>query len=166
MMTETEFAAIVGRTKKIVLAAVRKHLPARFYHAIDDVVQETYLRGYRHLAGGRFRNESTVESWLYAIARNESLRMNKKLAREEEKAERAAGLQMSYATDPGYREDDMDLGALFDRLPEKFRAVMVLKAQGISEKEIARQLRINTGTVKSRFSRGKELLQKGSGEVI
>ena len=87
-MTEEEFAAIVGRTKKIVLSAVRKHLAARFSYVIDDVAQETYLRGYRHLAGSWFRNESSIESWLYAIARNESLRMNKKLVREEEKAEK------------------------------------------------------------------------------
>jgi RNA polymerase sigma-70 factor (ECF subfamily) len=164
-MTELEFAAIVGRTKKIVLTAVRKHLAARFSYAIDDVAQETYLRGYRHLAGGRFRNESSIESWLYAIARNESLRMNKKLAREEEKAEKAAERLNEHPHEWFSRDDTEYLGRLIDRLPEKYREVMVLKGQGMTEHEIAGRLGINTGTVKSRFSRGKEMLQKISGEV-
>jgi RNA polymerase sigma-70 factor (ECF subfamily) len=165
-MTEIEFAAIVGRTKKIVLSAVRKHLAARFSYAIDDVAQETYLRGYRHLAGGRFRNESSIESWLYAIARNESLRMNKKLAREEEKAEKAAERLNEHPHEALSRDDTEYLDRLIDRLPEKYREVMVLKGQGMTEHEIAGRLGIHTGTVKSRFSRGKEMLQKISGEVI
>jgi DNA-directed RNA polymerase specialized sigma24 family protein len=43
---------------------------------------------------------------------------------------------------------------------------MTLKVRGMTELEIANQLGINTGTVKSRFARGKEMLQKISGEVI
>jgi RNA polymerase sigma-70 factor (ECF subfamily) len=164
-MTELEFAAIVGRTKKIVLAAVRKHLAVRFSFAIDDVVQETYLRGYRHLAGGRFREESSVESWLYAIARNESLRMNKKLMREEDKTRKAAE-DRELSMSAGLAADEViSLELLIGRLPEKYRAVMTLKARGLSEKDIADTLGITTGTVKSRFSRGKEMLQKLSGEV-
>ncbi|MBN1495966.1 MAG: sigma-70 family RNA polymerase sigma factor [Spirochaetes bacterium] len=165
-MTDTEFAAIVGRTKRIVLSAVRKHLAARFSYAIDDVVQETYLRGYRHLAGGLFRNESSVESWLYTIARNESLRMNKKLAREEEKAEKAAARQREAEPVRFTPEDAALLDGLLARLPEKYRDVMALKSQGMPEEEIALRLGISKGTVKSRFSRGKEMLQRLSGEAV
>jgi RNA polymerase sigma-70 factor, ECF subfamily len=164
-MTEIEFTAIVGRTKKTVLSAVRKHLAARFFHAIDDVVQETYLRGYRHLAGGKFRNESSLGTWLYAIARNESLRMNNRLAREEAKAVKEADRWMSLETERTYADDMISLGLLLDRLPAKYREVVALKSEGYTEQEIAERLKINTGTVKSRFSRGKELLQKLSGEV-
>ncbi len=165
-MTDTEFAAIVGKTKKIVLSAVRKHLAARFSYAIDDVVQEAYLRGYRHLAGGLFRNESSVESWLYAIARNESFRMNKKLEREEVKAEKAAERQREYDPGPFSPDDAARLEGLIGRLPDKYREVMALKARGMHEDEIAGALGITRGTVKSRFSRGKEMLQKLSGEEI
>jgi RNA polymerase sigma-70 factor (ECF subfamily) len=165
-MTEAEFAAIVGRTKKIVLSAVRKHLAARFSYAIDDVAQETYLRGYRHLTGGWFRNESAIESWLYAIARNESLRMNKKLMREEEKAEKAAQQLNENPHEDLLRVNKENLDSLISGLPEKYRNVMTLKIRGKTENEIARQLGINTGTVKSRFARGKEMLQKIAGEVI
>jgi DNA-directed RNA polymerase specialized sigma24 family protein len=60
-MTEREFADIVGRTKKVVLSAIEKNLASRFYHSIDDVVQETYLRAYSSLTKGKFRGESSLE---------------------------------------------------------------------------------------------------------
>lgn len=164
-MTEQDFAAIVGMTKKTVLSAVHKHLAARFSHAIDDVVQETYLRGYRHLAGGKFRNDSSLGTWLYAIARNESLRMNNRLAREEVKAVKEADRWMSLETGRSSPDDAIGLDLLLERLPDKYREVVALKSQGYSEREIAGRLKITAGTVKSRFSRGKELLQKLSGEV-
>src|SRR6185295_731328 len=87
-MTEEEFSTIVDNTKAIVLSAVEKNLFARFYHAIDDVVQETYLRGFRGLQKKQFEGRSALSTWLYAIARNESLRMNEKLMREERKTEK------------------------------------------------------------------------------
>ncbi|MBP6993576.1 MAG: sigma-70 family RNA polymerase sigma factor, partial [Spirochaetes bacterium] len=135
-MTEIEFTAIVGRTKKTVLSAVRKHLAARFFHAIDDVVQETYLRGYRHLAGGKFRNESSLETWLYAIARNESLRMNNRLAREEAKAVKEADRWMSLETERASSDEVISLGLLLERLPAKYREVVTLKSEGYTEQEI------------------------------
>jgi RNA polymerase sigma-70 factor, ECF subfamily len=164
-VNEIEFASIVGTTKRTVLKAVRKHLAARFSHATDDVVQETYMRGYRHLSSGKFRNESSIESWLYTIARNESLRMNRKLVREEEKAEKSAE-QLTYRPEQIFYEEHINLGKLIDRLPEIYRQVVMLKVQGLSEVEIASQLKINEGTVKSRFFRGKELLQKLTEEAV
>ena len=63
-------------------------------------------------------------------------------------------------------DEAITLDLLIGRLPDKYRAVMALKARGLSEKDIADTLGITTGTVKSRFSRGKEMLQKLSGEVV
>ncbi|HEY1405165.1 MAG TPA: hypothetical protein VF857_01020, partial [Spirochaetota bacterium] len=67
-MDDKEFAIIVRKTKKVVLSSIGRHLPARFSHAIDDIAQESYIRAYRSLVKGAFRNESSLETWLYAIA--------------------------------------------------------------------------------------------------
>jgi hypothetical protein len=57
-MNEREFAKIVAETKGIVLSAIEKHLDFRFSHAIDDVVQESYLRAKKSLVKGAFTEES------------------------------------------------------------------------------------------------------------
>jgi RNA polymerase sigma-70 factor (ECF subfamily) len=164
-MTEREFGEIVRETKGVVLSAVEKHLAVRFYESIDDVVQETYLRAYRALSKNSFRHDSALSTWLYAIARNESLRMGERLSREEEKGERvraAAGHREADDFTRGILDDD-EIGRMKESirgLPEKFRAVLDLAASGHSESEIAERLSIRPGTVKSRLSRGREMLAR------
>lgn len=163
MMTETEFAHIVHETKGVVLSSIEKHLAARHFHAIDDVVQETYLRAYNSLTRNKFRGDSTITSWLYTIARNESFRMNDKLAREEEKFQKAMNEMIEKNRTNDQDNNDMEIEELIEsitRLPEKYRSVLKLISQGYSEKEIARHLSIKKGTVKSRASRGRDLLKK------
>jgi RNA polymerase sigma-70 factor (ECF subfamily) len=160
-MNEKDFSLIVNRTKKVVLSAIREHLPLRFYHAIDDIVQETYLRGYRNLVKGGFRNESALETWLYAIARNETFRASARLLREEQKAEKAAGAEMLH-----FDESDLETGLLSDaaqlieKLSAPHRDVFRLMLQGKNEREISTSLGIPPGTVKSRISRGRVELRK------
>jgi len=159
-MNEREFAEIVKRTKKTVLYAIEKNMASRFYHAIDDVAQETYIRAYRGLEKNSFRGDSSIETWLYKIARNESLRMNQKLAREEEKAKKASEYsdlpltQEPESGDTAYLHDHMNL------LPEKYRSVLTLISQGFNINDISQKLGIRPGTVKSRTSRGKKIIHE------
>lgn len=54
-----------------------------------------------------------------------------------------------------------DIERALDALPEAFRIVVVLaEVQGFSYQEIAEMLEIPVGTVRSRLSRGRSLLQK------
>jgi len=162
-MDDKEFAGIVNSTKPIVLSAVKKYVAAQYYHSIDDIVQETYIRAYRSLIKDSFRGESSMETWLYTIARNESLRMMKKLNREEIKIRKKA--QKMDDINSGKEDDDIDVKRIdlkrtIGDLPGKYRGVMDLVSQGLSEKEIADELSLKRGTVKSRIFRGKFLLQR------
>lgn len=157
-MTQKEFATIVGQTKAVVLQAVRKHLAAQFYDEIDDVVQETYIRAYRSLVAGKFKEESSLETWLYRIAANEAKRMTQKMLREENKRKR-----LSHSIDintPEVHYTDLSLKHVIEKLPEKYKDVLKLKALGHDENEIAGTLGIPKGTVKSRLSRSKLILYK------
>ena len=161
-MTETEFADIIKSTKNIVLSAVQNHLPERYYHAIDDVVQETYIRAYSSLKKNKFREDSSIGTWLYAIAKNESFRMDKKLAREENKFQRSVEeIKLNNFNKENETKDDiLDLYSKIEILPEKYRNVMELAVIGMSVRQIADKLEIKIGTVKSRASRARWMLQK------
>ena len=168
-MTEKEFSDIINSTKGVVLTAIRKNIDEKFYNSIDDIVQDTYIRAYRSLVKNKFKGESSIETWLYAIARNETLRMNKKLSREEEKFRKMiAGMEeKNSAAGDNYAVDHniIDLHDSIDRLPFIYGDVMRLLLNGFSEKQIAKQLDIKPGTVKSRASRGRDMLQKMLKEI-
>ncbi len=161
-MKDKEFAEIVNSTKAVVLSAVQRYLHRDFYHAIDDVVQETYLRAYRSLVRNKFENRSTLETWLYTIAKNEALRSAKKLAREEDK--KLAVLKSDKFKIADNDDDSFpvteSIANMIESLPEKYRSVFDLIRLGFSEKEIAERLSISRGTVKSRTSRGREILSR------
>jgi len=156
-MTEREFADIVNRTKRIVLSAIEKNLSPRFYHAIDDVAQETYIRAYRSLEKNSFRGDSKIETWLYKIAKNESLRINQRLVREEEKVKKASE-ERAIAQQNLIQEEGPSIQEHLVMLPEKYRSVLTLVSQGFNINDISQKLGIRPGTVKSRASRGKKII--------
>jgi RNA polymerase sigma-70 factor (ECF subfamily) len=162
-MKEQDFTVIVNETKNVVLKAIGENLANEYYHAIDDVVQETYLRAYKSLSQNKFKGDSLVSTWLYTIARNESLRMNGKLNREKEKAKKSQEAfileQAKNNTEKESEEDKSKLYNLISKLPEKYRSVMELVVQGRPIKNISQELNIKSGTVKSRTKRGRDLLQ-------
>ena len=161
-MNEKEFAAIVKDTKKTVLSAIGKNMAPRFYHAIDDVVQETYIRAYRALEGNSFKGDSSIATWIYTIARNESIRMNKKLLREEEKSIKAKTI-FDERESGDYSQDSENTEYLHEHislLPEKYRDVLFLSYKGFNISDISQKLGIPSGTVKSRSARGKKMILK------
>ena len=161
-MNEREFAIVVKDTKSVVLAAIEKNLIAAYYYFIDDVAQETYLRAYRALSKGNFKGDSSLSTWLYAIARNEAKRMNLKLLKEEIKTKRKAEKEFQ-KVNLKMDKTDIDILALNDginSLPNKYKEVLLFVKDGYSIEEISLELGINSGTVKSRISRGKEILRK------
>lgn len=161
-MTEKEFTRFVEETKGIVLAAVRRYLPFELHHAIDDVVQESYLRIYRNLHKTHFAEPSSKNNWVYTIAKNESLRMADRSSRDTMKVKKFIE---SLDSDSGRVMDSMTEEVIIIRevisgLPEKYRMVFELLVLGFSEKQISEKLALKQGTIKSRIHRGRELINR------
>jgi len=160
-MTDREFAEIINSTKGIVLSAIGKNLNGNYAHAIDDVVQETYLRAYRSLVKKKFKGDSSLNTWLYSIAKNESRRMNMRLSREEDKFDKKVEhIELFPREQETFNHEIYDLRESIAALPQKYRSVLELVARGFSVQDISKKLNIRAGTVKSRTSRGKDMLQK------
>lgn len=113
----------------------------------EDVVQETWVRAVKQL--GKFRWESSLRTWLTAIALNLSREVLRKRGRD-----RTEELMPDHAPParPGREAERLDLESAIARLPAGYRTVLVLHdIEGFTHEEISRQLAIAVGTSKSQL---------------
>lgn len=157
-MTEKEFAEIVAGTKKAVLGAIRSSLHFELKDHIDDVAQETYIKIYKFIQkkGVRSLRPDSLSSWAYVIARNESIRMNDKYKSEIRKQNAMGEKILSVQKEPQAERPEIP----FEKLSEPFRQTLRLFVNGLSHDEIARQLKVRPGTVRSRLNRAKQQLKQ------
>lgn len=141
----------------------------------EDIVQETFLRAYHGLE--KFRGESSLKTWLYAIALNRARARHGTLARMREffvTSRRGAPDEEPYsaiddAVDTAAtpeenamtRQRRMRLRGAIQSLPPEFRTAVILRdLEGLSYQEVAEVLSIPIGTVRSRIARGRSILKE------
>ena len=154
---EAAFEALVWRHGATVLGTCRRVL--RNEQDAEDAFQAAFLALARK--AGSVRRRGSLGPWLYRVAFRVAVR-----AREHTSAERArALLPESLITTP--RPDEVEqrelrhiLEAEIQRLPSKYRAVVVLRLlEGRSTAETATALDCPAGTVLSRLSWARRRLQ-------
>jgi RNA polymerase sigma-70 factor (ECF subfamily) len=150
-------------------------LAARLVGPMDaeDVVQETFLRAWHGLE--RFRGESSLKTWLYAIALNRARARHGRLARlkavftQGRTKEDDPFASLDDAADPALSPEENTLITERRRrlrealrtLPDEFRTAVVLRdLEGLSYEEVAGVLGVPLGTVRSRLARGRALLKE------
>ncbi|TGK49650.1 RNA polymerase sigma factor [Leptospira bouyouniensis] len=162
-MVTFDFETVVKETKYLVLKTIGETLIDRFDDATEDVVQEVYFRVFKSLEKGGFDGRSKISTWIYTIAKNESLRMNEKRLREEEKAKRFLQKNKSdlfqVEDNNSFLNEDW-IESMLQGIPEVYRNTLRLYLSGKSMEEIAIELHIKQGTVKSRLFRTKEWIRK------
>lgn len=141
----------------------------------EDLVQETFLRGYRGFGG--FEQGSNLRAWLYRILTNTFINQYRSRQRRPDETDmgeqedlflfrRLGGLEAVRANRSAEDElmdffTDSEVKEALDDLPENFRIpVLLADVDGFSYKEIAEMLDIPIGTVMSRLHRGRKALQK------
>jgi RNA polymerase sigma-70 factor, ECF subfamily len=136
-------------------------------HDANDVVQEAYLRAMRHFGG--FRGER-ARPWLLQIVRHTCYSWLKENRPAEVAASDEADEAWLNTASPADDEppnlvqrkaDREQINRAIAALPVAFREVLVLREmEDLSYKEIARIADIPLGTVMSRLSRARSLLQQ------
>lgn len=95
----------------------------------EDIIQEVFIRVFRHLE--QFREESSLATWIYKIATNESLRFLKKRRAEVVSAEEIQEELLEKLNTSDYVDYDNELAVKFQtavlKLPEKQRIVFNLR---------------------------------------
>ncbi len=137
-----------------------------------DLVQETFFKAYKFFH--QFQEGTSIKAWLYKILKNTYINYYRKRVREPE--------IVNYETVEPFidliKDDNNDIANLeennlfkkflsdevtsaLNELPDDFKIVVLLSdLEGFSYKEIADVMNCPVGTVRSRLSRGRRMLQK------
>jgi RNA polymerase sigma-70 factor, ECF subfamily len=160
------FGELVQRYQNRLLSFVYRTTGDR--ERAEDLVQETFIRVYRHLH--RFDQAKKFSTWIYTIASNLAKNELRNRSRnplvlfQTLMRNRDADARPLEWEDNTYRPDDLFrkrhlkslVDAAVEELPEHHRRVFVLREmEGKTYEEIAEITATNLGTVKSRLNRAR-----------
>lgn len=133
----------------------------------EDVAQEVFVTVYQSLPA--FRNQSSVNTWIYRIAINKSLNLVRKKKRwkffvdfedffrskQENNFKAPEGNQLEYS------EEKRLLHQAIDQLPEKQRIAFILfKYEELPQKHVAEIMNCSIAAIEALIFRAKQNLQK------
>ncbi len=163
--------------ERVALPQLSRLYTSAFYLTQDkaeaeDLVQETYLRAFRFF--DKFETGTNVRAWLLSILRNVFINRYRQKRREPTNMEweRIDGVYDSMVEQGenmcrGNPEHqfvsqmmDDEVEAALKGLPEEFRtAIVLVNIEELSYQETAQVMECPVGTVRSRVSRGRRMLQ-------
>jgi RNA polymerase sigma-70 factor (ECF subfamily) len=132
--------------------------------AIDDLVQETYLRAWRGLS--QFQKTSRFSTWLFRIAVNvtQTWRKSRRPILTLLESDEKAGANSSDISDRALLEA---YERALDRLPPDLKATFVLhESEGLSYRDVAETLQCPIGTVMSRLHRARARILEEIGDQL
>ena len=169
---ETLMGRHSARVYRVAFGITRNHSEA------EEVVQDVFLTLYRKI--DMFEGRAALGTWLYRVAANAAL-----IKRRGKRVELETSLEDCLPTfrDDGHRDGDRALlmadwsatpeslllsgearavlGQALDRLPEHYRALLVLRdVEELSNEEVAEILGESVSSVKSRLHRARMALRE------
>lgn len=153
------FGALVARHQAHVFRLA--HLLTRSRDEAEDVLQQTFLSGWRALR--TFRGDASVKTWLLTIARNAALARREQVSREplDPTPVEELGLRAGWGG-PSPEEQAMSaertalFGHALERLSDEDREILTLRdLEGLSGEETASVLGVSLAAMKSRLHRAR-----------
>ncbi len=142
-----------------------------------DILQETFLGMLRSIK--EFRGESKFTTWLYRIASNACLKKRRRGVFEPEPEQELSLDELMPRAGPDGRKPEIadwsqdaerallrgelsgQMEAAIDRLPKKYKIVLVLRdVEGFSAEETAEMLKLSVPAVKSRLHRARVFIRR------
>lgn len=163
-----EFAKLVELYSEKIYALALRMLNNQ--QDAEDVLQETFLKAYKALPG--FEGKSTLSTWLYRIAVNESLMLIRKhrpekflIPEDKEDENEETPEIVDWCCLPEKELVDAEtrkkLAEASDQLSPNLKAVFLLRdLEGLSVKETAEVLNVSESVVKTRLLRARMRLRQ------
>lgn len=162
-------AVLMARIRPLLLSAI--HTWTREPHAVEDAIQETYLRALQGLPG--FRGDSKVSTWLYGIAYNVARNHQRRTSRLvtgadehvlDQRASPGTGGEAA-CCDPEQTAIRQERRAMLHealaKLPVHYRQVIELRdLQELSGQESAARIGITPANVRVRLHRARKRLAR------
>lgn len=158
---ERAFEAITTQYGDLLYRQIRAI--TRNHEYTNDVLQNVFIKVFQNLAN--FKGESSLYTWLYRIARNETLNFLEKEKRrvgvdlDEPVMEIIAG----HNSLDGISEDNISvwLQQAIDELPEKQAIVFQLKYfEDLKYGEISKRLNTSEGALKANYHHARQKIEE------
>lgn len=141
------------------------------HNQAEDIVQETFLTLYTHLA--QIDPPEKLRPYLFRVARNRCYDLLRRQGRYEQLSLDEEPVQVRVSFSQGDQSTPppdevthwlllhLEVQEAIDNLPENQRQALILYAEeGLSYAEIAEVMEVNIGTVKSRLHHAKKTLRR------
>lgn len=161
---------LVLRYQRPVFHLLSRMLHGRITHlAVEDLAQETFLKVFRALSGFDRHGPARLSTWILTIATNlaiDELRRRRLPTDALSPADETAVSTQRTDADAERRRLADVLRRAIDELQPEYRAAFLLREyHEFDYAEIASNLQIDLGTVKSRLSRARAALRRALEEV-
>ena len=159
--SDVAFEALVRRHQEFALAVAYKYLGNE--SAARDAAQAAFVEVFRKTA--RYRAQGKFRGYFYRVVLNQC-RMQSRRKRYQSALQEASRAQAATSATRGQHElhslEQQELvDTLLRRLPTRLKTVVILRyAGGLSLAEIAENLKIPVGTVKSRLFTGIDRMRR------
>jgi len=125
----------------------------------DDLVQDTLSRA---LVKEQFWQPGTnLGAWLFTIMHNQNVNNVQRAVRESGMVDMEISATLPATTDPTASRQMFELERALAQLPlEQRQVILLVGLEGMSYEDAAGILSVPVGTVRSRLSRGRDILRK------
>jgi RNA polymerase sigma-70 factor (ECF subfamily) len=138
-------------------------------HDGEEVIQESFLLLFRHLQGGKSRQN--LRGWVFRVARNLALKqryanqiwLRRTVDFSEAPPEQKVDRNPNPEEELRRRQRQKRLLAVVRALPEQDQSCLSMRAEGLRYREIAAALGISLGSVAASLARSLERLGRADG---
>lgn len=146
----------LNEVRKLVYSYVKN------YHTMEEITQEVFLTAFQKIE--EFRGDSSLKTWLFTIAINKSkdyLKSWHYRYMSFNQFFQNKGSAKSVETEIISMQRNHELAKAIMELPVKYREIIILYYyHDLDSNEISNLLNTNVSTIRTRLTRGRELLKR------